>query len=201
MIDVNVFKNLYFEWLSALAFPSKLERERHSAMLALLHGYRFIFDKKNHPLDENRCQDGIYLRTIFMQRMDVPQDVFSDKDISEWLMERPCSCLEMICSLANRISNDIMADYENPDTIAYWIQLMLSNLHILDSTNDNYDALQYVGYSALNFMNRDYAKNGEGGLFVLKDPKCDARTMDIWEIMSKYIMENYYNKEDNKNVY
>lgn len=201
MIDVNVFKNLYFEWLSTLAFPSKLDRESHSAMLVLLHEYHFVFDRKNHPLDENRCQDGIYLRTIFMQRMDVPQEVFMDKDISEWLNQRPCSCLEMICALANRISNDIMADYENPDTIAYWIQLMLSNLHILDSVNNNYEALQYVGYSTLNFMNRHYAKNGEGGLFVLKDPKCDARTMDIWAIMSKYIMENYYNKEDNKNVY
>ena len=78
---------------------------------------------------------------------------------------------------------------------------MLSNLHILNSTNDNYEALQYVGYSVLNFMKRYYAKNGDGGLFVLKDPNCDAREMDIWEIMSKYIMENYYNKEKNENVY
>jgi len=201
MIEGNLFKNLYFEWLSTLVFPTKEERKGHSGMLALLHQYNFIFDKKNHPLDENRLQDGIYLRTIFLQRMDVSQVIFSDEEISIWLCHRPCSCLEMICSLANRISNDIMADYENPDTIAYWAQLMLSNLHILDSTNDDYNALQYIGHSITNFMERKYAKNGDGGLFILRDPTVDARTMDIWAIMSKYIMENYYNKEENYNVY
>ena len=199
MID-NLFERLYFEWLSTLAFPNKEERSEYSNLLYLLYTTPFYFNANKQPLDENRYKDGIYLRGLFIQKMNIPRDSVSNTNNTLFSEYYACNLLEMICALANRISNDIMADYGKVDRTDYWVHLMLSNLGVLDFTNHNWQPNEVIG-RLVNFMDRTYERNGRGGLFTLKDNRFDTTKMSIWDIMSRYITENYYNKEEKNYVY
>ena len=199
MID-NLFEKLYFEWLSTLAFPNKIKRSGYSNLLYLLYTTPFYYDQRKQPLDENRYKDGVYLRTLFIQKMNIPEETIIKKNNTLFSEYYSCNVLEMVCALANRISNDIMADYGREETTDYWIQLMLSNLDILQFSDYNWQPNEVIG-RLVNFMDRNYERDGRGGLFILRDGRFDTRRMNIWDIMSRYITENYYNKEDNNYVY
>ncbi len=199
MID-NLFEKLYFEWLSTLAFSNKIERSGYSNLLYLLYTTPFYYDQNKQPLDENRYKDGVYLRTLFIQKMNIPEETIIKKNNILFSEYYSCNVLEMICALANRISNDIMADYGREEITDYWIQLMLSNLDIIQFSDYNWQPNEVIG-RLVNFMDRNYERNGRGSLFILQDDRFDTRRMSIWDIMSRYITENYYNKENKNYVY
>lgn len=47
----------------------------------------------------------------------------------------------------------------------------------------------YVDEVLSRFLNRDYARNGEGGLFTVRQSGQDMRSVEIWYQMSRYLKE------------
>lgn len=184
----NDIENLYFNWLMELAFPNKEFQERYHSLLNQLYSAQFMWDKQT-PLDENRYIDGVDLRTSFAYRLKIPQEVVDE------CIQGPCSILEMVCALGVRIDNDIMANYYTGDDHGYfWIQKMLKNLDLLQYDDLHWD-FAVVELKLNNFLNKNYSKEGFGGLFYIPNSEKDMRSLNIWDQMCYYICKNYYEKE------
>jgi hypothetical protein len=44
-------------------------------------------------------------------------------------------------------------------------------------------------------INREYRRDGKGGLFPLKRTNKDQRKVELWYQMNEYLVENYYSEE------
>ena len=122
-----VVDNAYYEWLL-----NKIEYHDccFDTVLEMLHATTFRWSVAN---DDNRAEDGITLRSIFM-------------DEENWSTcpryDEPCSCLEMMIALANRMENDIMWDGEK-DRTAEWFWIMIRNLGFSETSTPT----EYIGLS------------------------------------------------------
>ena len=122
--------------------------------------------------DANRAQDGIALR-----------DRFERESGEELYRTGPCSFLEMMVALAIRMEDDIMFDPDFGDRTAEWFWQMMddSGLIFLDSGQFSWalakNALARIGQ-------RDYRKNGQGGLFLVKNGQIDMRKVSLWYQMN-----------------
>ena len=45
----------------------------------------------------------------------------------------------------------------------------------------------YVEECLTRFLNREYERNGKGGLFTVKDTRRDMRKMEIWYQLNAYL--------------
>lgn len=185
----NDIEELYYKWLTALAFPNETFQEQYADLLILLYETPYEWDRR-FPLDENRYIDGVNLRDSFAYKMKLPQELISAS------ITGPCNMLEMLCAFGVRIDNDIMA---NPSTGYdhgyYWIQKMMNSLGILRYSKmywDQYEVQQIL----TNFMKGNYSADGDGGLFYMPNSEKDLRAMSIWDQMCYYICKNYYEKEN-----
>lgn len=122
-------------------------------------------------LDENREGWGLYLRR------DLDYDI-----------QGPCSMLEMLVGLAIRIEEVDLHDWEVGDQTPVWFWTMIQNLGLIHQTDERFN-YRKVDDIICRFLNRDYAPNGKGGLFILEDPTVDARDMTIWQQVQEWIME------------
>lgn len=166
----------YYNWMLGLINIG----DEYSLLMRKLHmtPFRYIL-----PMDGNRYEDGINLRYQFAYENDIPQSVAATLNDHD-----PCSVLEMMVALAARCEVHIMHDDDEGDRTGYWFRVMLSNLRLLYMTNENYnDAL--VTDILNRFLDRRYAKNGDGGLFVLKDFSGDMRKVEIWYQLMWYLSE------------
>ncbi len=186
----NDIEELYYKWLMALAFPNEAFQDQYSDLLMLLYETPYEWDKR-FPLDENRYIDGLNLRASFAYKTRLPLQIVSESIVG------PCNMLEMLCAFGVRIDNDIMA---NPatgyDHGYYWVQRMLKSLGVLRYSKNAWSPYE-VRHALTNFMARNYAANGNGGLFYISDSEKDLRAMSIWDQMCYYICKNYYEKENN----
>lgn len=71
-----------------------------------------------------------------------------------------------------------------------WFWTMLVNLGLGHMSNAHYDEAE-VDYILERFVNREYSPQGEGGLFVVKNPQSDMRKVEIWYQMCWYLTENF----------
>lgn len=170
---MNYVEEIYFKWLCAIVFPDLQVQYSYTKLLNLLYKYHFRYDIHEHPLDQNREIDGLNLRNAFGYRLKIPDNIINNS------IYHPCSILEVIVALANRIENDIMADPTKCDRTDYWAKMMLANLHILEYSNSNFDAYA-IGKRIEDFLDRKYSYDGDGGLFRMDFPKKDMSKEDIW---------------------
>lgn len=134
-------------------------------------------------MDRNRAEDGLALRYEFAEDSGYSEDIMAIE-----LSNKPCSMLEMMVSLADRIETHFMTDMEE-DHVGKWFWTMIVNMGLADMDDRSFDRskCQYVIQKCLN---RDYAPNGEGGcLFVLNRPTINMRTTEIWYQMNWYLDE------------
>ena len=154
----------YFEWLCNKVGYN----EDYDALLCYLFNrdYKWVMD-----MDENRCQDGLWQRRMFMEQEGVRGDPFNDK---------PCSILEMLVALAVRLEDDVMGD---PDLCVFW--RMIHNLG-LDETGseDMWDTI-ISGWMSRGSIDYD----GSGGLFPLRHPRQNQRDVEIWGQAMDYLNE------------
>lgn len=170
--------NEYFDWMCQLVSDKRYKGNRsYRKLLSKLHSIDFTY---TIDMDGNRAADGIDLRYRFGGECD-----YEDYIITSFLDDRPCSILEMMIALAKRCEN-IMEDPEIGDRTAQWFWEMISNLGLYDMYDSNFDR-RYVEDTIDIFLNRDYEQNGKGGLFVIKHPKRDLRTVEIWYQMNWYL--------------
>lgn len=170
--------NEYFEWMYQLISNSKYSRAKHyRKLLSQLHGINFTYTIE---MDDNRAADGIDLRYRFGY-----EHGYDDYIITAFLDDRPCSVLEMLIALACHCEN-IMEDPEHEDRTWKWFWGMISSLG-LDSMDDSHFDRDRVNEVIDIFLNREYDRDGKGGLFTIKNSKRDLRTVEIWYQMNWYL--------------
>jgi hypothetical protein len=129
------------------------------------------------PHDENRAVDGIGLRHRFCYR--------NDCEHLEYCLDGPCSVLEMMVALAIRCEDYIMCNPEKGDRTAQWFWTMISSLGLAGMTDYNFD-LYTVEDVICRLLNRDYDRDGKGGLFTIRGWYRDARDAEIWHQLLAY---------------
>lgn len=162
--------NEYFEWLFELVCRDRYAKEiSFRKLLMHLHDTEFVYIIER---DRNRAKNGITLRRRFISEGDD-------------LITGPCSILEMMVALAIR-AEEFMVDPIMGDRMPQWFWGMITSLGLGSMTDDNYDR-RYVDDVIDTFLDRNYAPNGKGGLFTIKNCKDDLRYVEIWYQLCWYL--------------
>lgn len=164
--------NAYFDWLYQLVCDDGYSKGRsYRKLFCLLYDTEFTYMME---LDGNRYEDGIDLRYRFAKAHG-----YRDVMIARYLDERPCSVLEMIIALAIRLEEHIMDDPEIGNRTGQWFWNMITNLG-LGSMNDARFDKDYASEVIRRFLDREYDRDGKGGLFTVKHCRYDLRGVEIW---------------------
>ena len=172
-------KTLYFDWINEILFDGK-KKPSYRKLLNFLHHVEFDYTL---PMDGNRADDGINLRYRFGYEKKIP-----DYIIANCLDTRPCSVLEMMAALALRCEETIMDDPAYGNRLSRWFKDMLRSLG-LDTMSDSYFHRRKAEIVIRRFLNREYDRNGRGGLFTISDGLRDMRSAEIWHQMMWYLDE------------
>lgn len=174
-------QNQYFEWLYDLVCNKKNTGGlSYRKLFAYLHNVDFNYLL---PMDGNRECDGIDLRYRFGEVYHYHQAM-----VASLLDINPCSVLEMMCALALRCEESIMSNPEQNYGIELWFWIMIKNLGLESMDDINYEQ-NYVEDVIYRFLNREYDRNGNGGLFVIHNPQMDMRRTEIWNQMCWFLDE------------
>ena len=133
---------------------------------------QFVWSVAN---DDNRATDGIDLRYEYGKG-------------AGW--EGPCSVLEMMIALAQRIENNIMGEPGEEDQTYFWFWEMIKNLGLY-TYDDSHFGYATVDYIVQNWLMRKFRADGIGGAFPLRYPAEDQRGVEIWFQMCNWLNENY----------
>jgi hypothetical protein len=158
------FNNDYFECLYEIVNAS--DGLSYRKLLRHLHGIEFIF---SIPKDANRAADGQDLRYRF-----------------GFHYPGPCSVLEMMVALALRCEETIMDDPRYGNRTSQWFWGMIVNLGLGSMVDERYDE-DYVDERIDIFLKRKYKRNGEGGLFHIRNCEYDLRKVEIWTQLLWYL--------------
>lgn len=170
--------NEYFDWMCQLVSDKQyIGDHSYRKLLSKLHSIPFTY---TIDMDGNRAADGIDLRYRFGYERN-----YEDYIITSFLDDKPCSVLEMIVALALRCET-IMEDPDYGDRTGEWFWGMIESLGLesMDDTSFNRDHVDDV---IDIFLSRGYGRDGRGGLFTIKHPKRDLRTVEIWYQMNWYL--------------
>lgn len=171
----------YFEWLCDLIKDSKPSRMvTYNKLIRYLYNTEFYY---TIPMDGNRYEDGINLRYRFGYDRAIDAPV-----IASYLDINPCSVLEMMVALAFRCEESIMINFDNGVMSGRWFWKMISNLGLDRMDDNNYDE-EIVNNIVWRFLNRDYDRDGKGGLVYLPGCPDDLRSMEIWYQMMHYLAD------------
>lgn len=160
--------DLYFrKILKLIGYSLGNEAISYDALLDYLYRKEFTYSIEN---DENRLQDGLDLRYRFA----------GNKSFE------PCSVLEMMIALADRIESTIMDDPTYGNRTGQWFWRMITNLGLGSMTDDQFD-IRYVEEVVDRFLDREYEPDGRGGLFTVRGSGYDLRNVEIWIIAMWYL--------------
>lgn len=156
---------------------------RYRNLLTVLHNIPFKWDV---PLDRNRALDGIRLRKIFAKDFGGTE---KDLDIGG------CTVLEMLFALALEMENSLLQSAEFGDRTADWFWVMIYNLELGGFDDDHWTSGddKIVRDRIELWLSKGYDSDGFGGLFPIRNPTVDQRTIDIWRQVNAYVMENFRN--------
>ena len=174
----------YIEWIAhERLYLTDKEYKSYTRLIFFLTGIEFEWVV---PRDENRAADGLALREDFTYET----GLFLDSSTN--LMPR-CTFFEMLAALAYRCESQIMLDFSNGYNVSRWFFIMLENLGLKDLTNSKFrrDDENYIMQRVNNFMDREYKKDGTGGIFVVKNRKIDMTEEEIWKQCMAFLNENY----------
>ena len=163
----NDIQNEYFRWMYDMVCGSK-SRTSYRKLLSRLHSTEFYY-MNGVGYDENRAHDGISLRYRFEQNTNLDSSVLTG----------PPSVLEVIVALAKRLEENIFDDPREGNRTSQWFWEMMTSLGLAGMTDRRYDQNEVDDVLEI-FLRREYASNGEGGLFTVNDPDEDMRDVEIW---------------------
>lgn len=161
----------YFNYIVDYVYP-KNSRRSYKKLLEHLYRRDFIW---TIYLDKNRAADGLGLRARFGIENE---------------LDRPCSVLEMMVALADRMENHILFDPTTGDRTGFWFWNMISSMGLSSMHDENYNEAE-VNHRIDIMINREYSYNGEGGLFTVENPDGDMRQTEIWYQMNWWAREKY----------
>lgn len=173
--------NEYFEWMYRLVCNDEYyKRLSYRKLLYFLHDTDFTY---TIPMDSNRESDGINLRYRFGEACRYEPSI-----IAAYLDDRPCSVLEMMIALSVRCENQIMDDPIEGNRTGEWFWNMIVSLGLGSMSDDRFEPWT-VAHIVDRFLNRNYKRNGKGGLFTVEHCNQDMRTAEIWYQMCWYLDE------------
>ena len=178
MIFEDRIKDEYFKWLYDYVCKGRAHSNlSYGKIFMLLHQIEFTYDILN---DENRARDGVDLRYRFA--------VSHDENIDDilYILDGPCSVLEMMVALAIRCEEDIMDDTSYGDRTCQWFWEMMHNLGIDNMFNEAFDR-EIAEERIYRFLDRRYDPDGKGGLFHIKNSEEDLRDVEIWHQLCWYL--------------
>lgn len=167
--------NRYFDWMYSLVCGG---HPAYRKLLTHLHNREFYYILE---MDGNRASDGIDLRYRFAY-----ENHYDYSMVARYLDDRECSVLEMMVALAIRCEEDNMGDPDIGNRTGQWFSVMLESLGLASMTDDIFDD-EYVDNVVDRFLDRKYKRNGEGGLFAVKNGRRDMRNAEIWYQMCWYL--------------
>lgn len=164
----------YCRKLMSIVYDDRNSNETYNNLFMDLYSRDFTWSR-SIPRDENRAEDGLQLRKSL--------------GFDDILQDKPCSILEMLISLAMHIENDYMYNQEYGDRTAQWFWEMIVNMGLGSQNDRNYDPA-YVNSCIERFIRREYdADGGNGGIFVVNNPREDLRNTEIWYQAMWYLTE------------
>ena len=173
----DVINNEYFEWLFDLVCDRELsETVSYRKLLMLLRSIDFTY---SIPMDKNRAHDGLDLRYRFTL-VNHYEPYIADE------IEGPCSVLEMMIAMAIRCEETIMDDPTVGDRTVQWFWGMINNLGLSYQTDTRFDKI-FVTDTIQKILNREYAPDGRGGLFRVRNCRRDLREVEIWYQLNWYL--------------
>lgn len=171
--------NRYFNWMYDLVCVNRYsKRLSYRKLLDYLFQTDFIYII---GMDGNRAEDGINLRYRFGHECG-----YADAEISNYLDDRQCSVLEMMVALSDRCEEHIMDDPDIGNRTGKWFWDMIENLELDGMSDTSFDEC-YVEEVINRLLNREYGRNGEGGLFYIPHCPYDLRSEEIWYQMMWYL--------------
>lgn len=180
MTKIEIRKR-YFDWMCRLVCNDKrVKKLSYRKLLSYLDTIDFTYII---PMDGNRAEDGVELRYRFGYDRGIEHAA-----IASYLDDHESSVLEMMIALALRCEESIMDNPEYGNRTGQWFWDMIENLGLDRMTDNNFDE-DYVDDKIDIFLNRDYEYNGAGGLFTVKKPYSDMRTVEIWYQMCWHLNE------------
>ena len=168
-------EKLYFDWIKNL-ISNDVEASDYEKLLSFLNDIPFSYII---PMDDNRISDGIDLRYRFGYDTEIPY-----AQIATYLDIKSASLLEVMVALSLRIEEQFI----NGDDVGKWFWIMIDNLGLIEYKDLYFDKAK-VDRIIKKFMERDYNKNGSGGLFITNDITKDMRNIEIWDQMHLYLNE------------
>ena len=173
----------YIHWVlkDKLGLTEKECRENRCLVSALAE-IEFI---PRHPMDENRADDGLELRSDF----EYETGNFIDK--SSGLMPS-CTFFEMVAALAIRCESQMMRNLSIGDRTSKWFFEFLDNLDILGCDDRN---VEYIVDMCEAFM------NGKKDMFPLKKRGIKQANEEIWKQLTAYLNENYGDDDSDLELY
>ncbi len=178
---MNQLRDEYFEWMYQLVCDEKFTRHlSYRRLCKLLDDREFVYTM---PMDANRYEDGIDLRYRFGCEHDLEEPIIATE-----LDDRPCSIFEMMVALALRCEIHIMDNLEIGNRTSQWFLDMIESLGLARMTDDRFDR-RYADNVLNQFIDRDYERNGKGGLFTIRSRRQDMRRVDIWYQAMWYLDE------------
>ncbi len=173
-------KDEYFAWLYSLVNDGNKYKD-YWRLLNRLHKKEFVWFVLN---DDNRAADGLGLREEFAEDYNI-----KTKDCL-YILDGPCSVLEMLIALSFRLAKDVY-DEENGMDI-FW-EIMDNLGFVSEEFQDGYFGPEQIIKTdeiVSKMITRSYCKDGsEGGLFPLLYPKRDQRRVEIWYQSQSYFLE------------
>lgn len=175
----DILNKKYFNWMYKLVCDGvHNEGKPYHKLLTHLHNREFYYIL---DMDGNRADDGVDLRYRFAY-----ENHYDYAAVATYLDNKECSVLEMMVALAIRCEDDNMGDPNYGNRTGQWFFTMVESLGLKDMYDNNYNE-QVVDNIVDIFLDRGYKRNGEGGLFTIKNRRRDMRTAEIWYQMCWYL--------------
>jgi len=168
------------EWL--IESVNNRKDKRFNRLLTILYNKEF-YSLINY--DENRAKDGTQLRNLWQS-----ENKLSEEDIAFGVAK----ILEVLLGISKRVWHEIYgskySEKLDPSDI-FWI--LLDNLG-LTKFSDEYLAsgmFEEIDEILVRWVERQYNKNGVGGIFPVLRASKNMRNLELWDQMSLYIHENW----------
>lgn len=176
----------YFSWLRSKVDPFDMAGCHDVLLKALFNKEAYAV----HPMDQNRIKDGLLFREAYFGEI-MPNRFFPYSEQAEVIYSVPCSCLEFLMGLANRMNFAYAYPYEDFFSDFFWE--LLSNVGMpFDKYRDDsldHNSLNRIAENMDRVLERQYGADGIGGLFPLKNSPQNQRNQELWYQMNAYVME------------
>lgn len=171
----------YYDWLCIMiGVNGNFNRRNYTELVSSLHSMEF---KPRMAIDSNRGADGLQLRVEFMNEHGAWGSATN---------RGPCTMLEFMVALSRRMSFLTSGEGNHGMTEVYFWKL-IENLGLSKVTDDKWHYVNcefFVEDAVWRVNERQYNADGNGGLFPLKRPNKDQRTVEIWYQMNAWLIEN-----------